>query len=76
MRRHRFAAELGIRELPRPPVPALDPRAFVLCPVAVFPPGGLGHWQCIQWLYLQAFEQAQAVVQPSLLERDLLAVWN
>jgi hypothetical protein len=29
-----------------------------------------------QWLYQCAFEQAQAVLRPSLPERDLLAVWN
>jgi hypothetical protein len=31
-------------------------------------------WQ--QWVYRCAFEQAQAVVRPSILERDLLGVWN
>ena len=31
-------------------------------------------WQ--QALYQWAFTEAQAVVQPSLPERDLLAVWN
>jgi hypothetical protein len=31
---------------------------------------------CQQMIYRRAFEQAQAVARPSLLERDLLAVWN
>jgi hypothetical protein len=31
-------------------------------------------WQCA--LYQWAFNEAQAVVQPSILERDLLGVWN
>jgi hypothetical protein len=31
-------------------------------------------WQ--QWVYRCAFEQAQAVTRPSILERDLLGVWN
>jgi hypothetical protein len=31
---------------------------------------------CQQLIYQMAFQQAQAVAQPSLLERDLLAVWN
>lgn len=31
-------------------------------------------WQ--QSVYQLAFEQAQAVVRPSLLERDVLGVWN
>jgi hypothetical protein len=29
-----------------------------------------------QQVYQLAFEQAQAVVRPSLPERDLLGVWN
>jgi hypothetical protein len=29
-----------------------------------------------QQVYQMAFQQAQAVVRPSLLERDLLGVWN
>jgi hypothetical protein len=29
-----------------------------------------------QHVYQLAFEQAQAVVRPSLPERDLLGVWN
>jgi hypothetical protein len=32
-------------------------------------------WQQ-QQVYRLAFEQAQAVVRPSLPERDLLGVWN
>jgi hypothetical protein len=27
-------------------------------------------------VYLVAFQQAQATLRPSLLERDLLGVWN
>jgi hypothetical protein len=33
-------------------------------------------WQWQQQIYRLAFEQAQAVVRPSILERDLLGVWN
>jgi hypothetical protein len=33
-------------------------------------------WLWQQALYQWAFREAQAVVRPSLLERDLLAVWN
>ncbi|HYV39993.1 MAG TPA: hypothetical protein VE988_30185 [Gemmataceae bacterium] len=29
-----------------------------------------------QWIYQQAFQAAQACVRPSILERDLLGVWN
>ncbi len=31
-------------------------------------------WQMV--IYRRAFELAQAVARPSLLERDLLGVWN
>jgi hypothetical protein len=59
--------------LPRP-VPASG--AFLLYPVQALP-GQVppqGGWQ--QALYEWAFAEAQAVVQPSLPERDLLGVWN
>jgi hypothetical protein len=58
--------------LPRPPAPAFHPAAFVLCP---FWPGA-ELLQCQLALYRLAFEQAQAAVRPSLLERDLVGVWN
>ena len=56
----------------RPAVnPTPSPAAFLLCPVMGLP--------CQQWqqdVYAWAFAQAQAVVRPSILERDLLGVWN
>jgi hypothetical protein len=47
----------------------------MLCPPALLPsqPGNLCAWQGV---YQLAFQQAQAVVRPSLLERDLLGHWN
>jgi hypothetical protein len=59
--------------LPQPPAPPLNPRAFMLCPVAVASPQ---HSQLQVWLYQRAFELAQAAARPSILERDLLGVWN
>ncbi len=59
--------------LPRPPAPAPRPGAFVLCPVC---PAAAGWLQGQLALYRLAFERAQAAVQPSLVERDLLGVWN
>jgi hypothetical protein len=58
------------------PPPAPSPAAFMLCPVICLPllPVEFQLWQ--QALYQWAFAEAQAVVQPSLPERDLLAVWN
>jgi hypothetical protein len=62
--------------MPEPPQPEVRPDSFILCPFGTFP--GATPEQCLwqQWLYLRAFEQARAVVRPSLPERDLLAVWN
>jgi hypothetical protein len=47
-----------------------------MCPVVLFPGQAQEQWLCQQWVYQQAFEIAQAVVRPSLPERDLLGVWN
>jgi hypothetical protein len=61
---------------PAPPPIAPSGAAFVMFPAANLPPGTpeqLG-WQ--RALYEWAFAEAQAVVQPSILERDLLGVWN
>jgi hypothetical protein len=60
--------------LPRPPDAPPTPSAFML--VAACPGQSLEEWYWQQWVYRQAFERAQAVVRPSLLERDLLGAWN
>jgi hypothetical protein len=55
--------------------PSPSPAAFLLCPLMGLP---FAAAQC-QWqqdLYAWALAQAQAVVRPSLPERDLLGVWN
>jgi hypothetical protein len=59
--------------LPQPPEAAPNPCAFVILAV---PAGSLDQWAVQQWLYQRAYEAALAVVRPSLLERDLLGVWN
>jgi hypothetical protein len=59
--------------LPRSPAPAPNPNAFVL--VAV-PAGTAQEWAAQQWIYQQALAAAEAVMRPSLLDRDLLGVWN
>ena len=72
MLRNRIFSEPEVR-LPTPaPAPA-SPAGFVLCPLPGLTPV---QWLWQQELYRWAFEQAQAVVRPSLPERDLLAVWN
>jgi hypothetical protein len=49
---------------------------FMAAPLAVFQQPGMQMccWQC--QLYQWAFQRAQAVVAPSWIERDVLAVWN
>lgn len=54
--------------LPRPNA-TIQVQSFLACPV-----GALNPVQ--QWLYQKAFEEAQAVARPSILERDLLGIWN
>ena len=76
MHNNRITNELRSLLTPRPQQPASRHESFVPCPAAVIQAFGLG-MQSWQWvIYQMAFEQAQAVVRPSLLERDLLAVWN
>lgn len=62
--------------LPTLTVPAPDPAAFVIMPFATLPNTSPDLAAQQQALYLWAFEQAQAVVAPSILELDLLGVWN
>jgi hypothetical protein len=62
--------------LPAPPPPPPSPAGFVLCPLGCLPPMTPQQMAWQQALYQWAFGQAQAVVSPSLPERDLLAVWN
>jgi hypothetical protein len=56
------------------PLPAAN--AFLLCPVASLPAANPAMVQYQVALYQWAFAEAEAVVRPSILERDLLGVWN
>jgi hypothetical protein len=76
MIRNRLLAETETVRLPRPPAPEASPAGFMLCPPALGAALDPVQWLCQQALYRWAFEQAQAVVRPSLPERDLLGVWN
>jgi hypothetical protein len=60
--------------MPQPPI--LPPPPFMFIPIAGLPFAVVQVWQQQQALYQWAIAQAQAVVQPSLPERDLLGVWN
>jgi hypothetical protein len=62
--------------IPQPPDPSPSPAGFVLCPRGYFPPLTAEQLAWQNALYEWALAQAQAVVRPSLPERDLLAVWN
>jgi hypothetical protein len=64
--------------VPAQPVvdPTPSPAAFLLCPLTGLPFTAPAPCQWQQDLYAWALAQAQAVARPSLLERDLLGVWN
>ena len=76
MFRHRLAPEAEYYRLPEPPAPTVQPTGFVLCTVAVLPACSLMQWAGMQTIYVQAFEQALTAARPSLLDRDLFALWN
>jgi hypothetical protein len=54
----------------------MKPSAIVLIPVGFLLVKSVDHWQLSQALYQQAFQEAQAIARPSLVERDLMGVWN
>jgi hypothetical protein len=60
------------------PTTAAGPTAetFLSLPLSCLPPASPEQLRQTEELHRRAFEQAQAVLQPSLPERDLLAVWN
>ena len=62
--------------LPALPPPAPAQEAFALVPLSCLPPLSPEEAARQQALYQWAFNEAQAVVRPSILERDLLGVWN
>jgi len=63
---------------PMRPAPQVAPSsgAFFLCPMSCMPAVSEADRLQQQALYAWAYQQAREVVKPSLLERDLLAVWN
>jgi hypothetical protein len=76
MHRHRFLEQLDQRRLPRPQAQPVSATGFCLCPLSLVMGGSGAAWLWHRQLYQRAFEEAQAVVRPSLPERDLLGVWN
>jgi hypothetical protein len=71
MRRFQTTTDAPVVRLPQPPAAPVTPAGFMACPYFL---NGLTDAQ--RQLYQIAFEQAQAIVRPSLPERDLLGVWN
>jgi hypothetical protein len=72
---NRFDGDAPFVRLPQAPTTVTPATAFVVCPV-VCQPVSPAQWCLQQALYAAAFAEARAVVQPSLPERDLVAVWN
>jgi hypothetical protein len=62
--------------LPQPPAPVPTAGTFMVCPLGALQGLTGEQLRWMQTLYQLALEQAQAVVRPSLPERDLLGVWN
>ena len=56
--------------------PSPSPTGFLLYPLVGLPFGSPMQCNLQQDLYAWALAQAKAVVRPSILERDLLGVWN
>jgi hypothetical protein len=76
MQHHRFSSQAEHHYLPQPPAPAFTPGSFVACPLALLQGLSAAQLAGQAAVYQLAFEQAQAILRPSLPERDLLAVWN
>jgi hypothetical protein len=73
MQAHRFRHHLEEMQR-RSQAPFVNPNSFLMCPI---PMGASAPDQSlVQQLYQRAFEEAQAIVRPSWLERDPLGTWN
>lgn len=75
MSRKRYTMEPELTRLPRPQAQPISPTAFMACPMN-FPGMTLQQFMYQQYIYQKAMEEAQAVVRPSLPERDILGCWN
>jgi hypothetical protein len=76
MRGDRFVGDEPIIRLPQPSAPVPQISTFVACPMTCLPSMTLAQWICMQAIYQAALAEAQAVVRPSLPERDLVGSWN
>jgi hypothetical protein len=62
--------------LPKPPPVGITNAGFCACPAILAQGLSGGEFLARMAVYQLAFEQAQIEATPSLLERDLLGVWN
>jgi len=62
--------------LPQPPPPGITSAGFCACPALLMQELTAGQMMARMAVYQLAFEQAQIEATPSLLDRDLLGVWN
>jgi hypothetical protein len=75
MNQSRLPRQAEPYRVPRSALPEISPAGFMLFALCGLPEVLL--WQvATQAVYQRAFAEAQAVVRPSLPERDLLGVWN
>jgi hypothetical protein len=74
MHAHRFLNHIKRISLPETAVAQLGSNGFAWLPSLFAAVGVMQQWQYA--VYQRAFAEAQAVVRPSLPERDLLGVWN
>ena len=76
MHRHRIYPLEDAYRLPEPASPPPTVDSFIACPIALsqmFAP----HQRALQSaVYQLALEQVREGLRPSLVERDLLGVWN
>jgi hypothetical protein len=71
-----FLDQAEVYPLPRIPASLMQPSALVLIPIGFWLVKSVDHWHLSLALYHQAFQEAQAIARPSLIERDLIGVWN
>ena len=62
--------------LPRPAEPQITADAFCACPAVLLQGVSSVQLTANFSIYRLAYEQARIEARPSLLERDLLGVWN
>jgi hypothetical protein len=77
MHHHRFQNLIDQPfQMPRGPEPQVSPAGFMICPVALVQALPVANAALQFAVYQQAFELAKEMARPSIVELDLLGVWN